>query len=179
MTSTLVRLQAWRFGALLLAALSMGASFCHALELWPKLQWAAPLYVEVQNEPPGLYVMFGTVGAVAEVGSVLAAGVLAYLARGRGASARLSLIGAVLLALALISWVVFVAPANSVMREWTPTSVPADWLRWRDQWEYAHAANFALKLVGFCALLASVLAEGVPELASENRARQTSEAVIA
>lgn len=161
----------WRFVTLLLAALSMGTSFCHFLELPAKQQWDGSLYVAVQNEPPGLYFMFGIVGAVVEVGSVIAAAGLAHLARARQPAFRWTLIGAGLMALALLSWGLFIAPANAVMSAWTPSAVPPDWTRWRDRWEYAHAAGFALKLVGFCALLTSVLIETTvrsPAKASEH-----------
>jgi hypothetical protein len=159
-------LRVWRFATLILVALSMAASFCHALELPAKMQWDGPLYVAVQNESPGLYIMFGTVGAVIDVGSILAAAGLAYLARGRRPAFRLSLVGAGLLVVALISWVVFIAPANSVMSAWTPDTVPPDWTYWRNRWEYTHAANFVLKILGFGALLASVLAETTPSATS-------------
>jgi hypothetical protein len=159
-------LRVWRFATLILVALSLGASFGHTLELPAKLQWDGPLYVAVQNEAPGLYVMFGTVGAVIEVGAILAAASLAYLVRARQPAFRLSLVGAGLLLLALISWAVFIAPANSVMSAWTPDTVPADWTYWRNRWEYSHAVNFVLKVAGFGALLASVLAETTPSAAS-------------
>jgi hypothetical protein len=55
-------IRTWRFATLVLVALSMGASYCHVLELPAKMQWDGPLYVQVQNEPPGLYIMFGLVG---------------------------------------------------------------------------------------------------------------------
>jgi hypothetical protein len=110
--------------------------------------------------------MFGTVGAVIEVGAILVAAGLAYLVRGRQPAYRLSLVGAGLLLLALISWAVFIAPANSVMGAWTPETVPPDWTSWRNRWEYTHAANFVLKLAGFGALLASVLAETTHSAAS-------------
>jgi hypothetical protein len=36
-------------------------------------------------------------------------------------------------------------------------AVSADWTRLRDQWEFAQASRFGLFLLGFSALLASVL----------------------
>jgi hypothetical protein len=33
---------------------------------------------------------------------------------------------------------------------------PADWMRWRDQWQFAQAFIFVLHLAGFTALAASV-----------------------
>jgi hypothetical protein len=164
---------------LILVAFSMGASFCHVLELPAKLQWSGQLYVAVQNEPPGLYIMFGTVGAVIEIAAILAAASLAYLVRRRQPAFRLSLVGAALLVVALISWAALIAPANSVMSLWTPETVPPDWTQWRDRWEFTHAADFVLKLAGFGALLASVLVETPDEDATstaENQPRSMASA---
>jgi hypothetical protein len=40
-----------------------------------------------------------------------------------------------------------------------PESVPMVWLRLRNRWEYGHVAGFVLQLIGFCALVLSVLME--------------------
>lgn len=157
--SGLARLRVWRFFTLVLVALSMGASFSHVLEMPAKLRWAGPLYVAVQNEPPGLYQAFGTIGAVIEVAALVATLGLACLAWGRQLAGRLSVVGAGLLVIALICWVVLIAPANSVMAAWTPETVPPDWTRWRDRWELTHAVGFGLKLASFSILLASVVIE--------------------
>ncbi len=50
-----------------------------------------------------------------------------------------------------------VNPVNQAFAGWTPAAVPADWTRLRDQWEFTHAARGGLFLLGFSALLASVL----------------------
>jgi hypothetical protein len=39
-----------------------------------------------------------------------------------------------------------------------PSSVPADWTWWRDQWEFTHTARAGLFLLSFCGLLGSVYA---------------------
>lgn len=171
-------MRTWRFLAVLLAALSTGASWCHVLELPAKLAWDGPLYVAVQNEPPGLYLGFGTVGAAVEVAAVLGVAGLAFLVRRRRPASRLTLAAAAALGAALLLWWLRIAPANAVMAAWTPDTVPADWLRWRDQWEYTHAANFVLKLVALGALVASVLAEtptaAVPASAAHARPRRVA-----
>ncbi len=69
-----------------------------------------------------------------------------HLVRGRRPAFRLTLAGAGLLGAA-----------------WSPESVPPDWRRVRDQWEYAHAARFVMQLAGFGALILSVLSEAPPE----------------
>jgi hypothetical protein len=156
--------KSWRLATLVLVALSMGASFAHVLELPAKMQWDGPLYVAVQNEPPGLAFGFGTVGAVIEVAAIGAAAGMSVLTRDRRQVVALAVAGTACLALALVAWFGLIAPANAVMSAWTPQTVPADWTRWRDQWEFTHAANFVLKLAGFGLLVASVLVE-TPELA--------------
>ena len=35
----------------------------------------------------------------------------------------------------------------------------ADWTHWRDQWEYAHAMNALIKIIGLSLLVISVLIE--------------------
>lgn len=150
-----MRLRAWRFVTLTLAALSMGMAWAHALELGPKMALPAPDYILVQ----GIYQEFGRLGAVIEPAAILAAAILTFLARRRQPAFRYSLAGAVFLAAAFVVWIAFVMPANAELAVWDATSAPADWQRIRDQWEYAHLARFLLQLAGFCALLISVLVE--------------------
>ena len=150
-----MRLRAWRFVTLLLAALSMGMAWAHALELGPKMGLPESDYILVQ----GIYQEFGRLGAVIEPAAVVAAAILTILVRGRPPAFTFSLAGAVLLAAAFAVWIAFVMPANADLAIWDATGAPADWQRIRDQWEYAHLARFLPQLAGFCALLISVLVE--------------------
>jgi hypothetical protein len=74
-----MRLRAWRFITLLLAALSMGMAWAHALELGPKMALPEANYILVQ----GIYQEFGRLGAIIEPAAILAAVVLTLLVRGR------------------------------------------------------------------------------------------------
>lgn len=98
-------------------------------------------------------------GAVAEIGSILTAIVLTLFTRGRGTAFHLTLAGAILLTLAFASWVAFIAPVNAELATWTPDSFPADWSRYRDQWEYTYATNAVIKLVALSSLVLSVIVE--------------------
>ena len=49
-------LKTWRFITPILAALLMGMTFCHVLELSAKMQYAATLYLTLHRT---LYVAFG------------------------------------------------------------------------------------------------------------------------
>jgi hypothetical protein len=151
----MMRLRVWRFVTLLLAALTMGMAWAHALELGPKMTLTATDYMIVQQ----IYQEFGRLGAMIEPAAIVASVVLAIRVRHRRPAFSLTLVGAGLLALAFVVWIAFVMPANVDLAAWSATEAPVDWMRIRDQWEYAHAARFALQLAGFSALLASVLGE--------------------
>lgn len=147
----------WRFLTLLLSALGLTLGAAHALELPPKMGYDAQLYAAVTSS---LYQLFGSVGAVVQVGSVLAAAILTILVRRRPAF-RLTLLGTLCLALSLVLWAILVAPVNA---EWlqvmqtAPHAVPEAYVRLRPRWEYGHLAAFVAWLAGYTLLLLSVLA---------------------
>jgi uncharacterized membrane protein len=148
----------WRFLTIMLTALSTGMSFCHLLELPPRVfYFDAQLWITVTTK--GLYYLFGTVGAVIEVGSVLTALVLTFLVRGRGSAFYLTLGGAISVVLALALWIAFVAPVNAELAKWTPTAFPENWAHYRNQWEYTHAINAIIKIIGLSLLVCSILVE--------------------
>jgi len=151
-------MNAWMFIALVLAALAIGAPFAHVLEMPVRRAYDPALYVTVTHT---LYRYFGSVGAVIEVGAVLAA---VFWAAGLGrsrtspASGRgWAVTGAACLVLAHALFWLLVNPVNQQFATWTPTVVPANWTRLRDQWEFTHAVRAGLFLMGFCGLLASAL----------------------
>ena len=145
-----------RFVAILLAALAMGMKLAHALELGPKLGFGPELYLVVQMT---LYRVFGLIGPILEVGALLCVATLAWRLRGSPAFAPTA-VSAAAIAASLAVFAVFVRPANAQIAAWAETGVtPADWTHWRNQWQFAQTTSFALHLVGFCALLRSVLRE--------------------
>jgi hypothetical protein len=46
----------------------------------------------------------------------------------------------------------------------TPETLPADWTRLRDQWEYTHAARAVLQIITLDAIVYSVLIETPTEV---------------
>lgn len=101
-------------------------------------------------------------GGAYQLTSIMAAGVLAFLIRRHVAAFQWTLFAAVCLGLAFISWILLVSPVNSQIASAlgrAPQSVPALWMGLRDRWEYGHATGFVLQLVGFCALVKSLLEE--------------------
>ena len=153
---TLIR--AWRFITLMLASFSLSLTMTHLLELPQRMQFDQQLWVRV-TVFEDVYKLFGSVGAVFEVTAILTAIVLAFLVRKHGSTFYWTLGGAILLVLAFVSWIMFVAPMNAEFAKWLTNPIPADWTRYRDQWEYAHAVNAFIKIIGLSLLVISVLVE--------------------
>ena len=148
-----------RFATLVLSALALTMTSAHVLELPQKLTYGSELYAAVNTT---MYRYFALVGGTYTVASILAAAGLAFLLRGRGAAFRWTLAGALALGLAFTSWLALVAPVNgriaAALRS-APSTVPALWQALCDRWEFGHATGFVLQLLGFCALVASLLVE--------------------
>jgi uncharacterized membrane protein len=151
-------IRSWRFITLMLASFSLSLSMTHLLELPQRMQFDQQLWVRV-TVVENVYKLFGSVGAVFEVTAILTAIVLAFLVRKHGSTFYWTLGGAILLVLAFVSWIVFVLPMNAEFAQWGTNPIPADWTRYRDQWEYAHAVNALIKIVGLSLLVISVLVE--------------------
>jgi len=152
---------AWRFITVMLVALSMALSFCHLMEMPPRLRWEPSLWMAATTFG-GLYHLFGRIGAVIDVGAVIASMVLVFLVRKRRPAFQLTLGAASLMVLGLAVWFAFLAPMNQIMATWTPGAVPNDFTSVRDQWEYSHAVIAGIKTIGFASLTFSVLVETMP-----------------
>ena len=125
-------LKIWRFAVILLAALSMSLSVCHLFEMPQRLKFDQALWVKV-TVFENIFKYFGSVGALFEVGSVLTAIVLIFLVHKYGNTFYLTLGGAILLIVALASWMMFVAPVNMEMLNWfNGQPIPADFNEWRN-----------------------------------------------
>jgi hypothetical protein len=151
-------IKTWRFVMLMLAAFSVSLSMTHLLELLPRMQFGQQLWVEV-TVFHDVYTLFGSVGAVFECGAIVTAFLVAFLVRKRGRTFSWTLSGAIVLLVAFVSWILFVAPMNAVFATWLTNPVPPDWTRYRNQWEYAHALNAFIKIAGLSLLLLSVIME--------------------
>jgi hypothetical protein len=162
-------LNGWRFVALVLAALALTMTSAHLLELPQKMQYGPALYSAVNTT---LYRYFAIVGGTYQLTSIVAAAVLAVLIRRHAPAFQWTLFAAVCLGLAFLSWILLVAPVNSQIGaalERSPRSVPGLWMQLRDRWEYGHATGFVIQLVGFCALVKSLLVE-IPARSAETSA---------
>jgi hypothetical protein len=148
-----------RFITLVLGALALTMESAHVLEMPQKMMYAAEMYAAVNTT---LYRYFAIVGGAYQVGSIVAAAVLVFLVRDRRPSFGWTLAGAVCLALAFAVWLAVVAPVNAeaaATYQTEPDALPVLWMRLQKRWEYGHTAGFVLQLVGFSALVVSVLVE--------------------
>jgi len=150
-------LKRWRFAALLFTALTLGMGLCHVMELPARITWDQSLWVGA-TVTGGLYRMFGSAGAIIDVAAIASSIVVAVKTRGTAAS-TLSTLNAAMFALALLLWFVIVLPVNFELANWMSGPVPPEWASYRLRWETGHAINTALQLIGYCALLWSVVRE--------------------
>ena len=116
----------------MLTAFSLCLSMTHLLELSQRMKFDRELWVRV-TVFENLYALFGSVGAVFEIGAILTAFILAFLVRGRGQTFYWTLSSAVILLAAFAVWLIFVADANAELAHWLMNPVPPDWTRTRDQ----------------------------------------------
>jgi hypothetical protein len=151
-------IRTWRFISLMLAAFSLSLSMTHLLELPQRMQFNQQLWVRV-TVVENVYKLFGTVGAVFEITAIMTAIILTFLVRNRGSTFYWTLGGAILLVLAFVSWIVFIAPMNAEFAKWLTNPISADWTQYRDRWEYAHALNAVIKIIAVGSLAISVLVE--------------------
>jgi hypothetical protein len=150
-------LRSIRFAVIMLAALSLSFGLGHLMELPARMAWDQYLWVGATVQG-GLYALSGPLGVLVQVATIVALIVLAFLLRRHGASGfPFTVVAAVLFAIGLLVWWILVYPVNVELAKWVNRSVPDNWADWRSLWEWGQAANGLAQLVGFAALIASVL----------------------
>jgi hypothetical protein len=132
------------------AAVPLGATTAHLLELPNKLGLDGPLWLAVQQN---VYRGWGPFIAPFEIAAIVSAWALAYLLRRWRAAFPWVLAAALCLSAMLVEFFLIVEPVNVAFARWTPATLPPDWAEYRLRWEVGHAIGFILALVAFCALL--------------------------
>ena len=143
-------LPAFRFLAIVFAALALAPAMAHLLELPNKIGLPGPVYLTVQQ----IYQGWALLGVLV-VAALLSAAVLAYLSRRHTRPFAWALVGLVSLAGTQIVFWTWAFPVNRATGNWT--MLPAGWEALRAQWEYAHAASAVLNLAALVALVVSAL----------------------
>ena len=146
-----------RFAVIMLAALSLGVGIGHLMELPARMAWDQDLWVGATAQG-GFYALSGPLGVLLQVFTIIALIVLAILLRRHSVGgAPFTIAAAVMFAIGLLVWWIFVYPVNVELAKWVNGPVPDDWADWRGLWEWGQAANGLAQFAGFAALIASVL----------------------
>jgi hypothetical protein len=143
-----------RFVSLICAALALGVTLTHDLEIPGKDLLSGAEWLMVQNT---FYGGFALVGGVAEVLGLLSTGLLAFFLRRQRTAFILTLLAALSFAGMLAVFALGNNPINVQVASWTPQTIPAHWRSVRDAWDSFHAASSALAALALILLLLAVL----------------------
>lgn len=145
-----------RFISLICAALVLGLTLAHDLEIPGKHLLSGAEWLAMQNT---FYGGFALVGGVAEVLGLISTGLLAYLLRRKRSAFILTLIAALCFAGMLALFAFGNNPINLQVASWTPQTLPANWRALRDAWDSFHAASSGLAALALVLLLIGTLRE--------------------
>jgi len=146
-----------RFVAVMLAALSLSVAVGNLMQLPARLAWDQYLWVGATVQG-GFFSLSGPLGVLLQVVALVALILLAALVRSHGAGGfPLTVAAAAFFAVGLVAWWILVYPVNVELAKWVNGPVPDDWAGWRALWEWGQAANGLSQLVGFAALVLTVM----------------------
>lgn len=146
-------LKCLRFVSLVCAALAMGVTVAHDLEIPGKDLLSGAAWLTVQNT---FYGGFALVGGVTEVLGLISAGILAWFLRRQRSAFLLTLLAALCFAGMLAVFAFGNQPINLQIASWTPQTLPTNWRALRDAWDGFHAASSALAVLAFLLLLFAI-----------------------
>ena len=149
-------LKTTRFVSLFCAALALGLTLTHGLEIPGKQQLGGAEWLVVQQT---FYGGFAIVGGVAQIVGLISTGVLLFLLRRRQTAFVLTLVATLCFVGMLALFAFGNNPLNQQIATWTPQSLPANWHEIRDAWDRFHAASSAFATLAFTALLIALLRE--------------------
>jgi hypothetical protein len=140
-----------QFLAVMFTVLALVPGGAHLIELPNKMELDRDAYLTVQR----IYRGWALAG-VALFGALLTTFWLAILCRSQSTPLVFASSAFVFLLITLITFFVWVYPANEATAQWTVATDDFELLR--AQWEYTHAANAALTLLAVAATTAASLA---------------------
>jgi hypothetical protein len=167
--SPMVRLKIILALSLLCTTVDCAALFAHVLELPNKLRLTGPLWLAVQQN---LYSGWGPALGPFEVGAVGFTWVLVFMLRGRDVAFNRALTAVICLSVLLAAFFLVVRPVNEAFAVWTPQTLPADWQRYRLQWELGHAGRAVLCAVSLACLIGVAISLRDRPMRNSLRARQ-------
>ncbi len=145
------------FAVVMLAALALSMGVSHLAQLPARIGWDQYLWVgsTVQG---GFYRLSGPIGILLQAVSLIGLILLAALERKHHVLGfALTAMAALLYGAGLVLWWILVYPADVELASWVNGAVPENWTVWRARWEWGQAANGILLVLGFAALVASLV----------------------
>ena len=145
-----------RFLSLVCAALVLGLTLTHDLEIPGKHLLSGANWLAVQHT---FYGGFAIVGGIAEILGLLSTGLLLFLLRKQRVALVLTLVAALCFAGMLTLFAFGNNPLNQQIASWTSATLPVTWQQTRNAWDSFHAASSMLAVLSFVALLIALLRE--------------------
>ena len=149
-------LKAIRFVSLLCAALAFGLTVAHVLEIPGKRELGGLEWLKVQHT---FYGGFAVVGGIAEIlGLLTTASILFFVWKRRTIFVQ-TLVGALCFVGMLLAYWFGNRPANAKISFWTPSTLPSNWVSYRNYWDYAHATAAVFAALALAILLIAALSD--------------------
>ncbi len=147
-------LKIMRFVGLVCAALVLGLTLTHDLEIPGKQMLSGAEWLTVQHT---FYGGFAIVGGITEILGLISSLVLLYLLRKQKVAFILTLLAALSFIAMLALFAFGNNPLNLQIMSWTASTLPANWRHVRDAWDSFHAASSACAALALCVLLIATL----------------------
>lgn len=142
---------------LVLVSLQAGISYSHLMQ-WPgKLVLTGPEYVRVQN----VLIQYKMGVGLLEVPTLLLLPLLLYSTYQHRSIFRPLLLAAVCLVLPFGIWLLFIEPINVTVRNWTVSTLPADWPVLRLHWHRWHGGRLVLFVLALLSVSHAIVQAGM------------------
>jgi hypothetical protein len=140
-----------RWISLIAAIVAVLAPMAHVMELPNKLAIPGPLWLDVQQT---LYRGWGPfLGGPAEITAIISTFVLLVFRLRLGPNWRLTAVAVACYTGMLLSFFFLNNPVNIAVAHWSTDTLPADWPRFRLQWEMGHLISDVLAIIALLSLL--------------------------
>jgi hypothetical protein len=139
-----------QFLAALLTALAFVPAGAHLFELPNKVDLPRDAYLTVQSIYAG-WAWFGIVDLAALIMNV----VLAVKLRRQRPAVYFATAAALCFVMFFAIFFTWTFPANQATANWT--TLPDDWSRLRQEWEFSHAVNAVVMLIALCSVTLAVI----------------------
>jgi hypothetical protein len=151
----LMYLYAWCLITLVTAALVLGTSFAHMLQIRPARRYGAKQWLEMQQH---FYPSYAAAAGIIEPLAIVTAAVLAFVLRDWRPSMLTAIAGSACLAIAFVFVSLMVTTRiNAQVSQWKAGALPVDWESSRRRLELAHILRLTLHLAGFALLVLATL----------------------